>query len=170
MISTIPFNRFKWQTIVSLVLGFWISACLFMDVLVMPEMYASGMMTDPGFASAGYSMFWVFNRVELLCAAIALTGVLVLSQVPSAKRFASRRCIVLTGLLLSIALVDTYGLAPAMSELGMQLNLFATTVVPTTMDSMHSSYFVLELLKVGAAVLVLTSCYRAQSSDRNCVS
>jgi len=38
------------------------------------------MMTQAGFATAGYLIFWNFNRIELLSAALVLTGVLVISN------------------------------------------------------------------------------------------
>ena len=72
-------NQRRWQTIVSLTLGFWLSACIILDLVIMPSMYVSGMMNTPDFTVAGSVMFSVFNRVELLCSTLGLTGLLVLS-------------------------------------------------------------------------------------------
>ena len=75
-------NQRRWQTIVSLTLGFWLSACIILDLVIMPSMYVSGMMNTPDFTVAGSVMFSVFNRVELLCSTLGLTGLLVLSATP----------------------------------------------------------------------------------------
>ena len=161
-ISTAEFKRPKWQTIAMLALAFWLSSSLILDFVIMPSMYSAGMMTQPGFATAGYSIFWVFNRIELLCAALALTGVLVLhnSQVQLSRN--SRLTVILSAVLLAIALAYTYALAPAMSTLGLQLNLFEPAGVPAAMDQMHQGYWALELVKFAAAGTLLGSLYRNQ--------
>ena len=50
----------RWQTVVCLTLGFWLSACIILDLVIMPSMYASGMMNTPDFTVAGSVMFSVF--------------------------------------------------------------------------------------------------------------
>ncbi|MFM7426654.1 MAG: hypothetical protein ACKO7W_16945 [Elainella sp.] len=117
------------------------------------------MMTQPGFASAGYSLFWVFNHLELLCAASVLTSVLVLRQTAPLPRW----ILPAAGVLLAIALIYTYGLTPQMSALGLQLNWFEPTEVPTAMNQLHGGYWLLELLKLGLGGALLSSSYRLRT-------
>lgn len=151
-----------WQTLVLTALAFWLSGSFLMDVVMMPVFYASGMMIEPGFASTAYSLFWVFNRIELLCAAVTLTGALVLYITqPTLNRF-NQRSLLLASLLLCVALVCTYGLAPQMSALGLQLNLFAPTLEsPRLMNSLHLGYWSLEVLKLLAGGILIKLFYRA---------
>ncbi|HEY9625060.1 MAG TPA: hypothetical protein V6C78_32335 [Crinalium sp.] len=158
-IYTPVFSRFKWKTIVVFALIFWLSSSLLLDLVVMPELYSSGMMAQPDFAVAGYSIFWVFNRVELICAALVLTGVLVLQRMPG---FLHRRtAIAFSTLLLGIALTYTYVLTPEMSALGLQLDLFnPASTVPGAMDLMHQGYWGLEVLKLVVAGALLSLNYK----------
>jgi hypothetical protein len=152
-----------WQTIVIFTLAFWISSSLILDLLIMPGLYASGMMAESGFATAGYLIFWMFNRVEVLAAAVVLTGVLACRNTERTPDNHSFTGIILSLLLLSIALVCTYVLTPEMSALGLQLNLFEPVVeVPNTMNQLHGSYWVLEAIKLVAGGVLLNSCYRSQ--------
>ena len=79
-ISRLSRKQFSWDALVLLVATFWLSSSVLLDFFMMPMMYESGMMEGANFATAGYSMFWLFNRVEVLCAAAVLTGLLVLRQ------------------------------------------------------------------------------------------
>lgn len=160
-------NRPRWQTLVLIAVGFWMSASLCVDLVVMPSLYTAGMMTQADFASAGYEMFWLFNRVEIVCAALALTGLFALrrgrdafSTIVSGGR--SRWAVALAGLLLAIALCYTYVLSPEMSALGLQLNAdVGTTVeVPAEMNIMHGVYWGLEALKLLASGALLSLCYQ----------
>jgi len=63
-------------------------------------------MTQAGFATAGYLIFWNFNRIELLSAALVLTGVLVISNNLRSANW--RRSAIALSVLLAISLVDTY--------------------------------------------------------------
>lgn len=144
------------QTILFAVLAFWLSGSLFLDGVVMPTLYASGMMTAPGFASAGYSLFWLFNRVELLCAAVVLTSVLVLRYTRHPWNRSGQITILLSILLLSVALMDTYGLAPQMSALGLRLDWFTdSSEPPALMNQLHAGYWLLETLKLAAGGILL---------------
>lgn len=120
----------------------------------MPSMYAAGMMNEPGFATAGYSMFWLFNRFELICAALIFTGTLVMAQ---AGLIQSRRMtIALAATLMVIVLACTYALVPEMSALGLQLDaVSAVRSVPAEMNLMHGLYWLLELLKLVAGGVLL---------------
>ena len=141
-----------WKNVLVPILMFWLSGSLLLDFLVMPSLYVSGMMTEPGFATAGYSLFWVFNRVELLCAAIALTAVLGLRYSQHPWQRPGQLSVVLASLLVAIALIDTYALTPTMSALGLNLDNLAIAVsgAPIGMNALHMSYWVLDLLKITA--------------------
>ncbi len=167
------FSRPKWQTIVVASLFFWLSSSLILDLVIMPSLYATGMMTQTGFATAGYSIFWIFNRIEVLCAAFTLTGVLLLHQTQASlgtqgtqgAQPGMRRAIALSTALLAIALIYTYALTPTMSALGLHLNLFeSAAVVPVAMDQMHQSYWILEVAKLVAGGTLLSLLYRSQDS------
>lgn len=158
-ITNTAFSHSKWRTIVLSSLAFWLSGSLILDTVIMPSLYAAGMLTQPGFASAGYSLFWVFNHLELLCAALVLTGVLVLQN--TSEVMGARWSVPAAFGLLMIALIYTYGLTPEMSALGMQLNWFEpVSEVSATMNQMHGGYWLLEVLKVGLGGTLLATSYR----------
>lgn len=163
-ITSIGLKRPAWQTTVILTVAFWLSSSLLLDWVIMPSLYATGMMTQPGFATAGYSIFWIFNRIELLCAGLVLTGILVSRRTQITSRLASSKALFLSLLLLTIALIYTYFLTPQMSAVGIQLNLFDSVAdVPTAMNQLHGSYWVLEAVKLVASGTLLGLCYRNQN-------
>lgn len=150
-----------WKKVLLVVLAFWLSSTLMLDGVVMPSMYTSGMMTEPGFASAGYGLFWIFNRIELVCAALVLTSVLVLRYTRDRWNRPGYLTLLLAGLLFTISLVDTYVLTPYMSALGVHLNLFATDVAPIDqMNLLHLCYWLLDCLKLAASGILLWSYNR----------
>lgn len=154
----------RWQAIVMVALIFWISGSLILDFVIMPSLYVSGMTSSSGFATAGNLMFWGFNRIELICAASAATGLMVLSNLAGGSSKRSRTAILLSLILLAIALIDTYALTPQMSALGIQLNLFEPAAeVPSAMNLLHQSYFGLEMLKLAIGGTLLGWCYRNQA-------
>jgi hypothetical protein len=141
---------------------------LILDLVIMPGLYGAGMMTSAGFAAAGYSIFWIFNRVELLCAAVALTGSLVLWSTTHLSSRLRNGSIILSTLLLTIALIYTYILTPQMSALGLQLNLFEPGVgMPEGMLPMQAGYWGLETLKLVAGGILLSWCYQSQTRSLN---
>ncbi len=156
-ISNLEFKRSTWQTAIMLTLGFWLSSSLVLDWVIMPSMYFAGMMNEANFSTAGYVVFWNFNRLELMSAAMVLTAVLAISKTQSHWRWGS---IALSVLLLTVAGLDTYFLTPQMSALGANFSLLASNQVPATMDLLHSSYFLLEILKVVAGGMLLNWCWR----------
>jgi hypothetical protein len=159
-ISNLQFKQSFWQPAVLLTLGFWLGASLLLDWVIMPSLYISGMMTQASFSTVGYVIFWNFNRVELLSAAVVLTGVLALSKTQVNWH---RNGIVLSVLLLVIALLDTYLLTPQMSAIGVNLNLFnAETTIPATMNLLHGGYWVLEVVKLIAGSALLSYCWRQE--------
>ncbi|NJN06560.1 MAG: DUF4149 domain-containing protein [Richelia sp. RM2_1_2] len=151
--SSLEFKRPAWQNIVIITLGFWLSASLLLDWVIMPSLYVSGMMTQSSFATAGYTIFWNFNRVELLCAGLILTGVLALNK----NQFNwQRNGIILATVMLAIALVDTYLLTPQMSAIGLQLNLFQVPEIPANMNLMHGAYWFIEAVKLAVGGTLFT--------------
>jgi len=161
--SSLQLKRSPWSTITILTLGFWLSSSLVLDWVIIPSLYVSGMMAQAGFASASYLIFWNFNRIELLCAALVLTGVLVLDTQLATSNL-RRGAIALSLLLLAISLVDTYFLTPQICAAGLQLNLFeSATKMPATMSQLHAGYWVLEAMKLVAGGTLLGWCFRQQN-------
>lgn len=162
--SSVQVKQPAWQTIILFTLAFWLSSSLILDLVIMPGLYASGMMTQTGFATAGYLIFWIFNRIELVCAALVLTGTLALNRTQTQAE--NRRCpaILLSIILLTVALVCTYALTPQMSALGLNLNLFEPVAeVPGTMNLLHQGYWMLEVVKLAAGATMLGWCYRQKA-------
>jgi len=160
----VELNKSRWQTIVIFSLAFWLSGSLILDLVIMPSLYVSGMINSSGFAMAGNLIFSAFNRFELLCAALGMTGILVLSSSPTDSSKESRTAILLSFILLAITLVCTYALTPQMSALGVDLNLFESVAeVPAEMNLLHGSYFGLEAVKLALSSTLLGWCYRHHS-------
>ncbi|MBW4594377.1 MAG: DUF4149 domain-containing protein [Brasilonema angustatum HA4187-MV1] len=157
-VSSVELKRPIWQNVAILALGFWLSASLFLDLVIMPTLYVSGMMTQANFASAGYTLFWNFNRIELLSAGLVLTSVLAVCNSQSQWR---RGAIILSVLLLAIASINTYLFTPQMSALGIELNLFETTAeIPASMNILHGGYWILETVKLLVGGTLLSWCWR----------
>ncbi|NEQ41836.1 MAG: DUF4149 domain-containing protein [Okeania sp. SIO3I5] len=157
-------NQQRWQTIVCLTLGFWLSSCIILDLVIMPSMYVSGMMNTPDFTLAGSVMFSVFNRVELFCASLGLTGLLVLSATPNHFIKNGKTAMIFSIVLLAIALIDTYGLTPQMTALGINLNLFeSVNEVPVAMNQMHGGYWLLEIIKLVVGANLFGWYYRQEN-------
>ena len=161
------FRQISWSTMVMFTLGFWLSASLILDAVIIPSLLAAGMMTEAGFASASYMMFGMFNHIEILCAALVLTGFLVLSYhheiIPSNRENWSIVCSVL---LLAIALLYTYVFTPNLSGLGLQLSLFDSSSgnMSTAMIHLHEGYWFLEGMKFILGAVLLRWCYRNSCS------
>lgn len=154
-------KQLSWQTIAMFALGFWLSGSLIVDFVLMPGLYSAGMMSQSNFAIAGYSIFWMFNRIELLCAALVLVSLLALRGTSNLYRQVRRWAIFLSALLLTIAIIYTYFMTPQMSALAVQLNFFEpSTKLPAEMVSMQGGYWLLEVVKLLAGATVLGWCYR----------
>ena len=157
----------NWSTVIMFALGFWLSASLIFDFLFVPGMLTTGMMDEPGFASAGYVIFGAFNHLELLCAATVLAGCLVYRYGGESISAVSSKSVWLASGLLAIALAFTYVLTPQMSSMGLTLDLFASTkVMPAAMTPMHLTYWSLEIMKLVGATFLLRSFYRNSYSIR----
>jgi len=160
--STDRHHPTAWQTALILILSLWLGGCLVLDFLVMPGLYASGMMSQSDFAAAGSMVFGTFNHVELFAAAAIATGTLAMSHLHDFAGRGKQVAIALAILLLAVVAVDTYAMTPQMSALGVQLNsLDGTAATPAGMNEMHLGYWVLELLKLGGASLLLGLHFRA---------
>lgn len=156
----VKFKRPAWQTIAMFALGFWLSSSLLLDLVIMPGLSAAGMMSQPSAATAGYSIFWLFNRIELLCAALVLASLLALRGTSNLYLNVRRWSIFVALLLLAIAIIYTYIMTPQMSALAVQLNLLEpATGMPEGMMPMLQGYWVLEAIKLVAATTLLGWCY-----------
>jgi hypothetical protein len=170
-------NHQTWLTIAAAVVGFWLSASLLLDFIIMPSMYMSGMMTSSGFGIVGYTLFSVFNRMELLCGAATLCLGLWLWQSTLLDQKQKIEAGVSTALLLIIALCYTFILTPQMSGLSVDLHSIDSlslvnggledlqmhsTIpqVPAGMNQMHVIYWGLEALKITLMATVLGVAYR----------
>ncbi|MEM6868161.1 MAG: hypothetical protein AAF528_07255 [Cyanobacteria bacterium P01_C01_bin.121] len=167
--SKLSSRQFSWDALVLLVATFWLSSSVLLDFFMMPMMYESGMMNAPGFATGSYSLFWVFNRVEVLCAAAILTGLLVMrerrSQFDVVASGARSRWALLAGAgLMAIALTYTYYFTPHLSALGLNLSAgFSETLSvreASEMGLLHIAYWGFEAFKIAGVALLMRLCYR----------
>ena len=140
---------------------FWLSSSLILDFVVMPGLFVSGMMSQPDFGPAGYALFWIFNRIELVCAAVIVSALLIARQSRSdhdvvISGIRSRWALEISAALLGIAFVLTYWLSPAMGALGVSLNaLDGGLSIPEGMNQLHAAYWGFEVLKLlGCGVLL----------------
>ncbi|MBE9043729.1 hypothetical protein IQ255_04790 [Pleurocapsales cyanobacterium LEGE 10410] len=155
----------NWSTVIMFALGFWLSASLVFDFLVVPGMLTSGMMNESGFASAGYLIFGTFNHVELLCAATVLAGCLVYRYGYGFTNMIKSKTVLIATVLLAIALAYTYILTPQMSSIGLPLDIFASAkAASNSMAVMHIAYWSLEVIKLVAATALLRVFYRNSCS------
>lgn len=171
-------NSQVWLTAIVGALGFWLSATLLIDFTIMPSMYFSGMMNTANFGAVGYTLFSIFNRIELLCGAVALSAGLWLWQSNVLDSKQKIEVGVSSALLLLIALCYTFILTPQMGGLSIDLNMLDSanivngglenlqmhsTIVkdaPPGMNQMHVVYWVLESLKITLMATVIGTAYR----------
>lgn len=93
-----------------MILGFWLSVCIILDLVIMLSMYVFGMMNILDFIVVGLVMFFVFNWVELFCSILGLIGLLVLSVILNYFVKNNKIVIIFFIVLLVIVLIDIYGL------------------------------------------------------------
>ncbi len=176
-------NHQTWLTVATAVVGFWLSASLLLDFIIMPSMYMSGMMTSSGFGIVGYTLFSVFNRIELICGAATLCLGLWLWQSTLLDQKQKIEIGVSSAILLAIALCYTFILTPYMSGLSVDLNILDSAElvnggledlqmhstipqVPAGMNQMHVIYWGLEALKITLMGTVLGLAYRQLVSSK----
>ncbi|NEQ98428.1 MAG: hypothetical protein F6K30_17195 [Cyanothece sp. SIO2G6] len=158
----------SWQSVVLFGLAIWLSCSVLLDVVIMPSLYMTRMMEQPGFAAAGYSIFWVFNRIELVFAALVLTGVLALYFLLQPTHPIGRGAIALAVFLVAIPLIYTYALMPHMSALGLDLSPFSLSdQLATSMAQLHRDYFGLEIFKLALGGSLFGLCYRLAGTESN---
>lgn len=168
MLSQSSSARPAWMPWILAIAAFWLSSNIVLDFLIMPIMSVSGMTTQADFAATGYSLFWSFNRIELLCAAVILTGVLALRRRPSEFEVShsGSRCrwaVAIGVTLLSTVLLDTYVLTPHLSALALNISTAATNALPT-MNLMHLAYWSVEGLKLAGLLGILGLCWHDLSN------
>jgi hypothetical protein len=150
-----------WNIVVMGVLGFWLSASLMLDLIIVPVLSATGMMADTGFISAGYVLFSVFNRVELVCAGLVLTAFFMFRE---QNRFGDRQglnALVLASGLLNIALLYTYVVTPQLSGWGIEMeSMTALGTMPSAMVWWHGCYWALEAVKFAFGLTLWRWCYQ----------
>lgn len=162
-VSNRDFNFISWSAIVIVTIAFWLSGITILDFVIIPSLSSSGMMSQSGFASAGYLLFGIFNRLEIVCAAIILTGILSFRHL---NQKSDPWSIFLAVILVVITFIDTYFLTPQMSGLGLSLKLFEVdTIMSPSMIYLHQSYWFLELLKLFACVFLLRYCYQKERTS-----
>jgi hypothetical protein len=162
VISNNILKQINWSAMIMFALGFWLSGSLILDFVLIPGLSASGMMSQGGFAGAGFVIFGIFNRVELVCAALVLTGFLAFSHYHNLSQEQERWSVILASLLFIIALAYTYLFTPQMTSLGLQLNLFnGVNEMSPAMISFHEAYWFLELVKLLSGGTLLSWCYRS---------
>jgi len=160
MNTTLRGRQISYTVVVMFALGFWLSASLLLDSVIIPSLSMGGMMTPDSFPIAGYMLFSVFNRLELFCAALILTGFLILHRNNYLIGRQQPLAVGLSILLLGIALIYTYVFTPQMSALGLNLNLFdSIPPMSTAMISLHGGYWALEIVKFFAGATLLRWCY-----------
>lgn len=158
--SALAWSVSPWHLCVVSTLALWLSGSLFLDFLVLPSLYWAGMMSQSEFATVGYALFGNFNRFELLCGAIVLSGFLWKQQLPRVQREAILRNIPLALTTVAIALTFTYILAPQMSAMGLNLQDGSESLIPTAMNQLHLLYWGLEIVKLGCLGLLLQRSFR----------
>jgi len=155
-----PYRRAKLQSISIIALGLWLSASLVFDFLIIPSLFASGMMESSDFASFSYIVFGNFNHLELISAGIVLASSLAINYRHNLSRIKIDSSIVISVVLTAIALAYTYFLTPQLSSLGMNLDPFATQELnANSMIGTHLAYWILELSKLALGIFLLNNLY-----------
>ncbi|MCS6815070.1 MAG: hypothetical protein NZ772_16060 [Cyanobacteria bacterium] len=156
-------QRARWRVVVIACLAFWLSSSLLMDFILMPSLYTAGMLASADFVPAGYSLFWWFNRVEVMCGALVLTGIWILRSYQDVLHRKGLAPVLMAILLLTIALLYMYVLAPSMSALSLDLNLFEpitrSTAQLAAMVHLQISYLGVEFLKLLVTGTLLGLCW-----------
>ena len=158
-------KEINWSAIILFSLGFWLSGSFVLDFILIPCLSAGGMMTGTDFPSVAFLIFGVFNHIEIVCACLILTGILVFS---SKDYFSTERKtpnILLAIVLLMIALAYTYVFVPHLTAWGLLFNPYGgQTVMPSAMIYWQVGYWLLEIVKFTIAGILLNWHYRSSCS------
>ncbi len=152
-----------WKTTIALTLSVWLGATLLLDLVVMPTLYLTGMMIEPGFASVGYTLFNIFNRVELVSAAVVLSGLMGWNYSAHLNLLRSKTTAIFAILIFLIPLICLYALTPFMSSLSLNLDLFKGQAIPDLMFPLQGLYWALESLKLAGIITLLGVCHRIEA-------
>jgi hypothetical protein len=159
----------NWSGLVLFILGFWLSASVLLDGVIMPCLSVTGMMIQDGFSSAAYVIFGTFNRIELLCGAMVLSAVLVFRHHHNFTEKQLSLTTALATLLLAIAIIYTYILTPQLSGWGLQINfnlINSVNTMPQEMIFLQGTYWLLEGLKLIAGIILLRLFYFQNLKNR----
>jgi hypothetical protein len=156
-----PVVSFLSNKLLGWILAFWLGGSLLLDLVVMPVMYRSGMMSSASFAVVGYTLFKTFNQLEMICAALVMAAVLVRRHDRQMEAHLSLGGLVLPMVLLIVAMLYSYWLTPQMSAIGLNLDWFSPPEVPGMMNVLHLSYWALEVVKLTAGGVLLNRCFRS---------
>ena len=161
LVNKRPTAAVDWNQMVLMVLGFWLSASFLLDAVIVPVLFSTGMMADQGFISAGYVLFGVFNRLELVCSALILAAFI---SFWTQNQFGDRRslsALVIASLLFNIALISTYYLTPQISGWGLEMEtMTAVPTMPNAMIWLHGIYWTFEIAKFGLGLTLWRWCYQ----------
>jgi hypothetical protein len=160
-------KEINWSAIILFSLGFWLSGSLVLDFILIPSLSFSGMMSGSDFASAGFLIFGIFNHIEIICASLILTGILIFysqGYLSEERKFIN---VVFASLLLLIALAYTYIFTPNLTAWGLLVNQYIGEAgMPSTMMFWQGGYWLLEIIKFAIAVTLLRWHYRSSCSIR----
>ncbi len=150
----------NWTAIIFGSLAFWLSGSFILDFVVIPSLSVTGMMETADFASAGFTIFGIFNHIELFCSALVLTGVLVVGFLDHFDDKKEVLFAVFSSILLLITVAYTYAITPNLTGWGLSLHQFATTVeMPKSMIMWQGGYWLLEAVKFVLGLTILRWCY-----------
>lgn len=155
-----------WPLLVMGSLAIWLGGSLVVDLLVVPSLSATGMIAEPGFIRAGHLLFSIFNHVEMLLAGLVLSGCFFLHQEGFFSRHGQRFSRIFALVLLAIAIIYTYALTPAITDLGFDMASFTSTgEMPGAMMPLHWLYWSLELVKLSLGVTLVRWCYHGVMAE-----
>jgi len=152
----------RWLAIAMLALIFWLSSSVVFDVILLPSFAATGMTAQPEFASLGYVLFGAFNRLELLCGSTVAAAIAAACYQAHWQRREWSLAAVVLAVLLAIAAVYLYWLAPEMSALDAPLSWLNPPRNPMsgTMLQLQGLYWLLDGLKLALGSWLLVWCVR----------
>lgn len=153
----------NWFAIILGSLGFWLSGSFILDFVVLPSLSVSGMIKADDFASAGFTIFNIFNHIELVCASLVLTGALVLYFRHYLQGRKQVLFLTFSSILLLIALAYTYLFTPNLSGWALSLHqLGVIAEMPKQMLIWQEGYWILEAIKFVLGIIIVHWCYHGQ--------
>ena len=160
-------KNINWSGIILFSLGFWMSASLLLDAVIIPCLSATGMMAQEEFSSSLYLIFGTFNHIELICAGMILSTVLVFRHYHNFTDKQQNWATIISIALFAIAIIYTYLITPQLTAWGLEFNfnLFnSIQTMPKEMISLQGGYWVLEAIKLFAGISLLKIFYTSSCS------